>query len=543
MRSTEISGNVVDVIGDRIFPAVLTIQDGVIMSIEEVEEDFDRYIIPGLIDSHVHIESSLLVPSRFAQAAVPHGVVAVIADPHEIANVLGMEGVRYMMEDASDVPMRFHFMAPSCVPATPWETSGAVLGPEDVSKLLAMDEVKGLAEMMNFPGVLNKQPDVMAKLEAAQRLGKPIDGHAPGLSGDGLEDYIAAGISTDHECTTLQEALEKSEKGMTVQVREGTACKNMADLIKVSEEYPFFLATDDMHASDMVNGYMEALLRKAVSLGLDAITAIKAATIWPSRHYNLEGGCVDLAMPADLTVVRDLVDFQVLEVYIDGELVAKDGEALFPVTPKAAQTYIWRKDWNADDFLVRSDRDNVRARVIGIIPDQIISEEIHALLPVKDGCVRADLDEDILHLAVINRYQEAAPALGFIKGLGIRKGAIASSVAHDSHNIIVAATDPRLLAEAVNSISVHGGYYATDGKDEASLPLPVAGLMSTASAQEVATAEHRVQDFVRSMGCSLDAPFMTLGFQSLLVIPALKLGDRGLFDSSRFQFVPLLLEE
>jgi adenine deaminase len=454
-----------------------------------------------------------------------------------------MDGVRYMMDDAASVPMHFHFMAPSCVPATPWETSGAILGPEDVSSLLAMDEVKGLAEMMNFPGVLNQQPDVMAKLESAQRLGKPIDGHAPGLSGPALEDYIAAGISTDHECTTLEEALEKSEKGMTIQVREGTACKNMTDLIKVSEEYPFFLATDDMHASDLVQGYMNSLLRKAVSLGVDPVKALKAATIWPSRHYKLEGGNIDLAMPADLAVVKDLKDFEVLEVYIAGELVAKDGKALFTVSPQETQTSIWRKQWKAEDFLVGGQGEVAKARVIGIIPDQIVSEELHADLPVRDGRIRADTAADIMHLAVINRYQEAPPALGFIKGLGIDKGAIASSVAHDSHNIIIAATNPDLMARAANSISAHGGYYATDGQREASLPLPVAGLMSTASAPEVAAAEHRLQVFLQAMGCPLNAPFMTLGFQSLLVIPSLKMSDRGLFDSSRFQFVPLLLEQ
>jgi len=543
MATTEVSGNLVDVIGDRIYPAILTIQDGIITAIEEVDSTFDRYIIPGLIDSHVHIESSLLVPSRFAEAAVPHGVVAVIADPHEIANVLGMPGVRYMMEDARGVPMRFHFMAPSCVPATPWETSGAVLGPEDVAELLEMDEIKGLAEMMNFPGVLNEQPDVMAKIESARRLGKPIDGHAPGLSGDALQDYIAAGISTDHECTTLAEAQEKAEKGMTIQVREGTACKNMADLIGIAEDYPFFLATDDMHASDLVKGYMNALLRKAVSLGVDPLVALKAATVWPARHYGLEGGYIDLASPADIAVVRDLEDFEVLEVYIDGELVAKDGVSLFPVNPLESETFIRKRDWKTEDFLVPYSAKTARVRVIRIIPDQIVSEELHADLTTVDGRIVADPSVDILHLAVINRYQDSPPALGFISGMGIKKGAIASSVAHDSHNIIIVATDADSMARAANRISAHGGYYATDGENEITLPLPVAGLMSTSSAQEVSEMEHRVQKFVQKMGCPLNAPFMTMGFQSLLVIPSLKMSDRGLFDSSRFQFVDLLIDQ
>ncbi len=540
MAHSELHGNLVDVIGDRIYPAIVTVQEGIITAIEEVDENFDRFIIPGLVDSHVHIESSLLVPSRFAEAAVPHGVTAVIADPHEIANVLGMEGVRFMMRDAAGVPMRIHFMAPSCVPSTPWETSGAVLGPEEVAELLAMDEVKGLAEMMNFPGVLGEDPDVMAKLEAAQSLGKPIDGHAPGLSGDDLEDYIAAGISTDHECTTLEEALEKSEKGMIIQIREGTAGKNMADLIGVADEYQFFLATDDMHASDLVEGYMNALLRKAVSLGVDPLTAIKAASLWPSRHYNLDGGCVDLGMPADMTVVRDLKDFDVLEVYIGGELVAKDGAALFPVNPIEGPTRILARSWEEGDFLPEGGDGLVR--VIGLIPDQIVSEELHLELPRRDGRILADPEADVMHLAVINRYQEAPPALGFIRGLGIKKGAIASTVAHDSHNIIIAASDAALMAEAANAISKRGGFYATDGENDFSLPLPVAGLMSTDPAPELAAAERRLQAFVEGMGSPLNAPFMTLAFQSLLVIPALKMSDRGLFDSSRFEFVPLLLD-
>ncbi len=528
-------------VGDRVYPARITIEDGRVSDIIEVDGDFDRYILPGLIDSHVHIESSLMVPSRFAEAAVPRGVTAVVTDPHEIANVLGMEGVEFMMADGERVPMRFHFTAPSCVPATPWESSGAVMGPGDVENLLERDEVVALAEMMNFPGVLNEDPDVMAKIDAALSRGKPVDGHAPGLSGDALERYISAGIRTDHECTSLAEAEEKASMGMLVQIREGSASRNMEDLIGMADDYEFLLATDDMHAGDILQGYMDRLLSRMVSLGLDPLRAIKAASLWPSRHYRLPGGYIDLDMPADLVVVSDLRTFRIEEVYIGGELVAKDGQALFKAEPGSAPTRIVRREWSADDFLIPAQEGRSRVRVIRAYPDQIISGSEVMDIDVRDGRLSTGVDQDISLIAVVNRYEEAPPALGLITGFGLRRGGMASTVAHDSHNIIAIANQPETLARLVNGVSEQGGYFATDGEMDVSLPLPVAGLMSTLSAEDVARKEKEVTGFVRGLGCEMHAPFMTMGFQSLLVLPSLKIGDRGLFDSENFEFVGLVV--
>lgn len=542
MRSLTVEGKLVDVVGDRIFPARVTVQDGRVTAIEETDEEMDRYILPGLIDSHVHVESSLLVPSRFAEAAVPRGVTAVIADPHEIANVLGVEGVEFMMEDGAKVPLRFHFAAPSCVPATPWESSGAVLGPEEVDRLMERDEVVALAEMMNFPGVLNEDPDVMAKIESALSRGKPVDGHAPGLTGEELERYIAAGIGTDHECTSAEEALEKADKGMLVQVREGSASKNMEELIAVADDHEFLLATDDMHAGDILEGYMDRLLSKAVSLGAAPLNAVKAASLWPARHYRLEGGYIDLDMPADMVVVSDLKDFQVLEVYIGGELVAADGRALFEAGPSQAGTNIRPRQLKGEDLRVPS-HGLRRARAIRVYPDQIVSGEEIVDVDVAEGHVLADPSRDLSYIAVASRYDGSPPAVGLVTGFGLEKGGMASSIAHDSHNIIAVAVDLDSLARVINGVSVNGGYYATDGERDASLPLPVAGLMSTATAAEVAAKERELSGFVRSLGCKLHAPFMTMGFQSLLVLPSLKIGDRGLFDSREFRFVDLMVGE
>lgn len=537
-----VEGNLVDVISDRIYPARVTVESGRIVDILEIRGSFDRYILPGLIDSHVHVESSLLVPSRFAEAAVPHGVTGVISDPHEIANVLGIEGVELMIEDGEGVPLHFHFAAPSCVPATPFESSGAIIGPEEIDLLLARDDVVALAEMMNFPGVLNEDPDVMAKIDSALSRGKPVDGHAPGLGGEGLEKYISAGITTDHECTSFDEAYEKASKGMFVQIRNGSASKNMEDLIGIADDFEFFLATDDMHAGDMIDGYMDRLLSKAVSLGVDPLRAIKAASLWPSRHYNLNGGYLDLDMPADMVIVSDLRDFNVEEVYIGGELVAKDGKVLFEARPKTGRTSILQQDWSSEDFHIPASGEKVKARIIRVLPDQIVSVADEADMVVANGRILADPERDISFLAVVNRYRPAPPSVALVSGFGLKKGGMASTIAHDSHNIIAVANDPGTLAHVIKGVSVNGGYFATDGARDVSLPLPVAGLMSTEKAEDVAAKEREVTDFVRTLGCHLHAPFMTMGFQSLLVLPNLKLGDRGLFDSVNFRFVDVVLE-
>ncbi|MFP4170531.1 MAG: adenine deaminase [Methanomassiliicoccales archaeon] len=538
-----VQGNFVDVVSGDIFPAKVSLYENRLVRIEEGPVAKNQYIIPGLIDAHVHIESSMLCPSRFAEAAVPHGVTSVVTDPHEIANVLGMKGVEYMVRDGREVPMRFFFTAPSCVPATPFETSGASLGWREVRELLEREDFVALGEVMNYPGVLNDDPDVIAKIEVAERLGKPVDGHAPGLSGRDLENYVFAGVTSDHECTTLEEAREKHDLGMDIMVREGSASKNMADLMPFARRNECMLVSDDMHAGDLVEGYMDRRLSQAVELGMDPVDAIRAASLWPSHRYHLPVGRVEVGQPADFVVVKDLESFEVLEVYIEGRLVAKDGRPLFTPAPIQAKTRIVPQDKEPQDFDLPHPGPEAEVRVIKVLPDQIASRSKEATLPVRGGVIKEDVDRDILRMAVINRYRPERPAVGFVSGFGLKRGAVASTVAHDSHNIVVVGTSTWTMAEAAREVADGGGLYATDGGKSMHLRLPIAGLMSDRPAPEVAEEYDRLERFVSELGCGLPAPFMTMSFQSLLVIPELKLGDRGLFDSTRMEFVDVVVEK
>lgn len=532
-----IEGNFVDVVSGDIFPARLTLYEDHLVRITERPVSKQHYIIPGILDSHIHIESSKLCPSRFAEVAIPHGVTAVIADPHEIANVMGMEGINYMVTDGSGVPMRFYFTAPSCVPATPWETSGAVIGWRDVREMLEKDQFVALGEVMNYPGVVNEDPNIIGKIEVAKLLAKPIDGHCPELSGDDLQKYIFAGISTDHECTTLDEAMEKYDRGMTIMVREGSASRNMKDLMPFAREHECFLVTDDMEADELVKGYMDKRLRLAVEYGMDPIHAIRAVTLWPARHYGLPIGRVEVGFPLDFVIVKDLESFEVKEVYIGGRIVAKDGKPLFGVTPKEVHPAIFHQKRSPEEFLIPFSGERARVRVIKVMPNQIESLASEAELPVMNGFIRPDPLKDIAIIAVANRYWEAPLTVGFVKGFGLKRGAIASTVAHDSHNIVAVGADPSSLARAVNQVSRVGGYVATDGFREAFLELDVAGLMSSSFSKNVVEKDKEVLELVRDMGCQLPSPFMTLSFQCLLVIPELKISDRGLFDSKNMSFV------
>jgi adenine deaminase len=495
-----------------------------------------------MIDAHIHIESSLLCPSRFAQVALTHGVTSVVADPHEIANVMGTRGIHYMIDDGSGTPMRFFFSAPSCVPATAWETSGAVIGWREIRELLERDDFVALGEVMNYLGVINDDPDVMGKIEVARKLGKPIDGHSPGLRGPDLEKYILAGISTDHECTTLEEAEEKHRKGMTIMVREGSASKNMRDLMPFATNNECFLVTDDMHVDELTKGYMDRRLKLAVEYGMDPVHAIRAVSYWPAMHYRLPVGRVEVGFPADFVVLEDLESFKVREVYVDGKLVVKDGKPLFEVRPLRVHPTILEQKRTPSEFLVSHDRRWVRVRVIDIMPDQIESVSSQADLEVRGGFIRPDPARDILIMAVANRYRKAPLALGFVRGFGLKRGAIASTVAHDSHNIVGVGADPAALAKAMNEVSKIGGYVATDGNEVVSLELDVAGLMSTSPPQEVVERDKKVLAMTTGMGCRLPAPFMTLSFQCLLVVPELKISDKGLFDSSEMRFVDLVVD-
>jgi adenine deaminase len=538
-----VEGNLVDVLRDSVYPARITSVNGVIVGLERIPGPCTGYVLPGLVDSHVHVESSMLVPSRFAEAAVPRGVVSAVADPHEIANVMGVKGVEFMIRDAASVPLKFRFMAPSCVPATEFETSGAELGVKDVEYLMGRSEIYGLAEVMNYPGVIRRDPDVIAKIEVARRHGKPVDGHAPGLRGEDLDRYMEAGITTDHECTTEAEAREKAEKGMCIQVREGSACRNMEALAPVAKEHVFFFSTDDMHASDCLrHGYMDRLLSKAVSLGIDPLRAVKAATLWPSQHYRLGGGYLSVNTPADMVIVEDLEGFRVREVYIDGKLVAEGGRALFEAEPLSCETGIVGYDTVPGELEIKHGGDSAKVRVIEVHDGQILSSGHLISLAVEGGVVQPDIERDVLVMAVASRYARSRPAIAFVCGFGFDEGAISSTVAHDSHNIVAVGTSYELVSKAINAVSAEGGHYATDGIREERLPLPVAGLMSTEKAETVSAAEDRLTELVRSMGGRLRAPFMTLSFQCLLVVPALKLSDRGLFDSSRFGFADLFAD-
>lgn len=541
MNRTAVEGQLVDVVNGRTVPSRVVMEDGKFAEIVPLEEAPMRYLLPGFIDSHIHIESSQLCPSRFAEAAVPHGTTAVVSDPHEIANVLGMKGIEFMLEDASKVPLRIYLTAPSCVPATPYERSGATMGVAEIESMLKDPRFVGLGEVMDVQGVLNDDPRIISKIKAAKAFWKGIDGHCPGLVGNDLVKYINAGIRTDHESMTSDEAEEKYFLGMWIQVREGSASKDLRSLMPFAKANECMLVSDDLRARDLVNGHLDVLLRKAVALGMAPMHAIRAVTAWPAWHYGLPGGSVALGRTADLVVVEDLRDFSVLQVYIAGQLVAENGRSLFKAEPRSNGLGIVPRDLVGDDMLLPAEGEKVAVRVIEVFPDRIESGSLVTELPVKDMRVRAMPRLDILHLALVNRYEEERPVLGFIKGFGLKRGAMATSVAHDSHHILAVGESPEDMAKAINVVSRSGGLAVCDGGNVSSLPLEVAGLMSTSPAEEVARKENELLETLSGMGCVLPAPFMTLSFQSLLVVPELKIGDRGLFDTRRMEVVPAIL--
>ncbi|MGE9314732.1 adenine deaminase [Niabella sp. CJ426] len=535
-----IEGNIVDVAAGSIHPGRITVNNGVIESIEPVEGvHFDHFILPGFIDSHVHIESSMLIPSEFARLAVVHGTVATVSDPHEIANVCGLEGIEYMISNGKTVPFKFNFGAPSCVPATSFETAGAVLDVDDVRTLLEKPEIKYLSEMMNFPGVLNGDAEVLHKIKAAHDLGKPVDGHAPGLRGEEAQKYIKAGISTDHECFTAEEALDKLGLGMNILIREGSAAKNFEALIELLHDYPdqIMFCSDDKHPDSLEAGHINELCARAVEKGIDVFKVLKAACLNPVQHYRLDVGLLKTGDAADFIVVKDLDHFEVIQTYINGQLVAENGHTLiesqasgivnnFDCTPKTAEAFAVKADgatW---------------LRVIEALDGQLITHPLSATAKTENGYIIADVENDILKIAVVNRYYDAPVATAFIKNFGLKKGALASSVAHDSHNIVVVGVDDESICKAANLvIEQKGGISAVNGTKEAVLSLPVAGLMSVEDGYTIAKSYTAIDSMAKDMGSRLSAPFMTLSFMALLVIPALKLSDKGLFDGTKFEFV------
>jgi len=533
-----IKGNLVNPFTEEIYPAEIKIRNNVIECVKQIEGSFNQYILPGFIDAHIHIESSMLAPSRFAEVVVPHGTTSVVSDPHEIANVLGIPGIKYMIKDASNVPLNIFFTAPSCVPATPFETSGAIIGSKEIDKLLNDDNIVALGEMMNFPGVLAEDMEVMAKIEAAKIHKKPVDGHAPFLSGNELCKYIAAGISTDHECTVKEEVIEKRKHGMKVMLRQGSSAKNLKDLIGAGGD---FIVSDDKHPEDLLKGHVNLMLKEAIEFGEDPIEALKMVTINPAVHYNLNNGLIAPGKVADIVIVDNIKNFNVKEVYIGGKVVARDGKALFSVKPLELEGTFKIKQKNQEDFEILSSKEEEKVRVIDVIEGQLLTEESEAVLPVFDGKIVSDTRNDILKIAVLERYGHNRMANAFVHGFGLKEGAIASSVAHDSHNIITVGTNTKDMADAVNKlVENNGGLVAASNGYYHSLKLPIGGLMSTETAEDIALKLEGLHNALNDIGCKLASPFMTMSFLALLVIPKLKISDMGLFDIEEFGFVDVI---
>ena len=542
MFSFSITGNLVDVHQNKIYPAEIKVENGKIVSINSIDHSqlpTHGFILPGFIDSHVHIESSMLVPSEFAKLAVVHGTVATVSDPHEIANVCGMEGVEFMIANGKTVPFKFNFGAPSCVPATIFETAGATLDSNDVEKLLKRDEIKYLSEMMNFPGVLSEDEEVMKKIAAAHRLLKPVDGHAPGLRGDLAKQYIAAGITTDHECFTKEEALDKLQNGMKIIIREGSAARNFEALIDLLNDYPnqMMFCSDDKHPDSLVLGHINQLCARAIAKGIDLFKVLKAACVNPALHYKLEVGLLREGDAADFIVVKDLEKFEVAKTFINGELVFENGKSKIESRKSKVINNFSCSKKKVEDFAIKANGSN-KVNVIEALDGQLITNKILYEPEIVNGKFESDIEDDILKIVVVNRYKDAPVAKAFINNFKLLKGAIASSVAHDSHNIVAVGADDESICKAINLvIDKQGGVSAVSNDKEIVLALPVAGLMSNEDGYKIAEAYTAIDKMAKEeLGSTLSAPFMTLSFMALLVIPHLKLSDLGLFDGDSFCF-------
>ncbi len=538
-----IAGNIVDLQNEKIFKGRVYVENGYIKSIvpdDTVTEE--QTLLPGLIDAHIHVESSMLIPSEFARLAVVHGTVATVSDPHEIANVLGIDGIKFMIQNGKKVPFKFYFGASACVPATPFETSGASLGEKELDYLLSLDEIKYLSEMMNFPGVINRVPSEMRKIEIANKYHKPVDGHAPGVKGEDARNYASAGVSTDHECFTLEEALEKIRFGMKIQIREGSAAKNFEALIDLMKDHAdkVLFCSDDRHPNDLAAGHINDLIKRAVAKGHAPLKVLKSVIINPIEHYKLDVGILQEGDPADMIVVDNLEKFNVKATYIQGQKVAENGHSLIlPVEEKTPNKFLAEEISEVD---IRVDNQGKKIKVIESYDGELITGILEVSPKVMAGNVVSDVEKDVLKMVVLNRYEKAKPAVAFIKNIGLKSGAFASSVAHDSHNIVAVGTSDKAIAQAVNAIvRAKGGIVViNDGKEEL-LPLPVAGLMSNDDGYRVATRYEELDKMLHNMGATLRAPFMTLSFMALLVIPNLKLSDKGLFDGRTFNFTSLFV--
>jgi adenine deaminase len=547
------NAQLVNVLSGEIHPADIGIYDGRVIGFGQyharhVVDLGGRLVCPGLMDAHVHIESSMVQPAEFARAVVPHGTTSVICDPHEIANVLGMDGVRYMLDASEGLPLSVYVMAPSCVPATHMETAGAELNAAELEELMAQERVLGLAELMNFPGVLFRVPAVLQKIEVA--AGRPIDGHAPGLSGLDLNAYVAAGVRSDHECTELDEAREKLRRGMHIMIREGTTARNLHTLLPLvtpANSRLCHFCTDDRHPHTLlVEGHIDDIVRKAIAWGLDPVTAIQMATINTADYFGLQNvGAVAPGYRADLVVLDDLETVQVAQVYAGGALVA-DGGSFYPLPRRLSQVPLQTSvHVKASTLSFAIAAGEGPARVIGIVPDQVVTKELRLEPTIEDGLVVSDPARDLLKIAVVERHHGSGNVgLGLVQGAGLKRGAIASSVAHDSHNIVVIGTSDNEMRAAVAAVAEMGGgqVVMSGGEVQAACQLPIAGLMSDRPLEEVCDQVEALVEAAHSLGCTLPDPLMTMSFLALAVIPALKLTDRGLVDVNRFDFVPLFGE-
>jgi adenine deaminase len=535
-----VQGNIVDILNKRIFMGEIVVQDGHILEIREAKHAHNNFILPGFVDAHIHIESSMLVPSEFAKIAVVHGTVATVSDPHEIANVLGVKGVDFMIENGKKVPLKFNFGAPSCVPATSFESAGAVIDADDIKLMMENPDIKYLAEMMNYPGVLLDDEEVLKKIQYAKNNNKPIDGHAPGLRGEKATKYISAGISTDHECFRYEEALEKLQKGMKVLIREGSAAKNFESLIDLLPEYfeNMMFCSDDKHPDDLLVGHIDQLCARAVKKGMDVFKVLQVACINPVKHYKLEVGLLQKGDAADFVVVDDLERFRVLETYINGELVAKNGKSFINSVPFEVLNNFHTNKKKVADFRFESTSEKIR--VIEAVDGALVTNHLEANSKIVDGNLVSNTSTDILKMTVVNRYSNQVPSIAFIKNFGIKEGAIASSVGHDSHNIIAIGVSDVDICRAVNLIIENsGGICAINNRQEKIIALPVAGIMSDLTAEAIGSAYAELDLMAKKMGSTLKAPYMSLSFMALLVIPSLKLSDKGLFDGTSFQFTSL----
>jgi adenine deaminase len=543
MSEFTVSGKLVDIANRRIYPATVKVAAGKISSIQKDQAVHDQYILPGFVDAHVHIESSMLIPSEFARLATLHGTVATVSDPHEIANVIGIDGVRFMINNGKKVPFKFYFGAPSCVPATTFETAGAEITADDIRELFEVDGLKYLSEMMNYPGVLFRDPMVMEKLGVAKEFNRPIDGHAPGLRGELARKYLAAGISTDHECYLLEEAKEKLGCGAKVIIREGSAAKNYNELHPLIPDHykNLMFCSDDKHPNDLVVSQIDDLVRRSIAHGYDVFQVLQIACVNPVLHYDLDVGLLETGDPADFIVVDNLVDFNVRQTFIDGVRVAESNQPLIDRVPEGIVNRFQASEKSPSDFKIQAK--GSRVRVIEALNGELITKSLEFPVKVENGCATSDTENDVLKLAVMERYQGSRPAIAFIKNFGLKRGAIASCVAHDSHNMICVGVTDEEMSRAVNAIIQNkGGLSVCDGGNVESLPLPVAGIMSNEEGFEVAKLYSRMDALAKELGTQLTAPFMTLSFMALLVIPSLKLSDQGLFDGTKFEFTDLFAD-